>query len=314
MAWIQSQQEIARNPKTKRAARALGISLPQLVGHLHILWHWCLDFAPDGDLSEFDAAEIAEAAMWETKPHPFIDALLQNGFLEETEAPGYVIADWFEIGGKVIDQKRAAVERAQRSRDAARNVPDNGEKPNKLAARSVRATSANVAQQSREEESREEESREDEESTRENDLAAGAIEIDSSSSSSSDLISQIVNSEGVIAAMCDVCGLNPQDISRAQFQGMERSRGVLRSAVETEMARGDPSPLRLKIWLADEIRARFADGVWEKATPPYLGQISQSWQRQGMILSKNNGAGPQAGKETTREQLRQRLEKNRAGA
>lgn len=311
MAWIQSQQEIARNPRTKRAARALGISLPQIVGHLHILWHWCLDFAPDGDLSEFDKEEIAEAAMWEDVPGDFLEALLCNGFLEETEAPGYVVADWFDIGGKVVEQKRAAVERAQRSRDAMRNVTDESEKVPKPVARNVRATSANVAQQRRGEKSREEESREEEELTRETNSNDDATESDSSPSS--DSISQIVSSEEVIAAMCEVAGLNPREISRAQFEGMERSRVILRQAVEAELARGDPSLDEIKAWLVAEIAERFATDVWEKNTPPHLGQIGQSWERQRMILSKKNGAGPSTGKETTRGKLHEKLGRRRGG-
>jgi len=40
--YIQSHEEIATHPKTRRLARALGISLPTVIGHLHLLWWWCL--------------------------------------------------------------------------------------------------------------------------------------------------------------------------------------------------------------------------------------------------------------------------------
>jgi len=45
MAWIESNQELARHPKAKKAARMLGISVPAVVGHLHFLWWWCLEYA-----------------------------------------------------------------------------------------------------------------------------------------------------------------------------------------------------------------------------------------------------------------------------
>ncbi|GIM48438.1 hypothetical protein DNHGIG_39870 [Collibacillus ludicampi] len=52
MAWLKSHQEIARHPKTKRLAKALDISLPTAIGHLHLLWWWAMDFAKNGDLSK----------------------------------------------------------------------------------------------------------------------------------------------------------------------------------------------------------------------------------------------------------------------
>lgn len=38
MAWIESNQQLARHPKVKKAARTLEISVPTVVGHLHFLW------------------------------------------------------------------------------------------------------------------------------------------------------------------------------------------------------------------------------------------------------------------------------------
>lgn len=52
MAWLRSHQELARHPKVKRLSRQLNISLPQAIGHLHLLWWWCMDYAQDGDLTE----------------------------------------------------------------------------------------------------------------------------------------------------------------------------------------------------------------------------------------------------------------------
>lgn len=65
MAWIESHQELWRHPKTKKLARLLQISIPTAVGHLHGLWYWAMDFAQDGDLSSYDAEDIADAVMWE---------------------------------------------------------------------------------------------------------------------------------------------------------------------------------------------------------------------------------------------------------
>ena len=91
MAWIESNQELARHPKAIKAARVLGISVPALVGHLHFLWWWCLEYAQNGDLSRFDVSDIADAAGWEGDAGKFVMALINCGpgdsigFLEQTD-------------------------------------------------------------------------------------------------------------------------------------------------------------------------------------------------------------------------------------
>lgn len=81
MAWIESHQQLGRHPKTKAAARGLGISRVQLVGHLHYLWWWALDFAEDGDLSKVAPEDIAEEAMWDGDANQFMHVLQEAGFL-----------------------------------------------------------------------------------------------------------------------------------------------------------------------------------------------------------------------------------------
>lgn len=117
MAWIPSHQEIGDHPKTLRFARRLGVSIPTAVGHLHLLWHWTLTHAPDGDLSKFDAEDIAIGAKWEGDPDPFVDALVSCG---PGTAAGFMGADrqlhdWSEHGGRygrrVAAAKKAAAAR-----------------------------------------------------------------------------------------------------------------------------------------------------------------------------------------------------------
>jgi hypothetical protein len=43
MAWIKSHEELAQHAKTKKAARMLGIGIPQLIGHLNLLWWWTMN-------------------------------------------------------------------------------------------------------------------------------------------------------------------------------------------------------------------------------------------------------------------------------
>lgn len=127
MAWIESHQSLGRHPKTKAAARVLGISRVQLVGHLQYLWWWALDFAEDGDLSGIDPEDIAEEAMWEGDPDAFIAGLVQTGFLTETMH----INDWDDYTGRLIAQRESNRQRQRRHREkrqqpepAANTSPD----------------------------------------------------------------------------------------------------------------------------------------------------------------------------------------------
>ena len=122
MSYVESHQEIASHPKTKRAARRLGISIPTLVGHLHILWHWALDYAPDGELVDFDPEDIADGAMWDGDPEQFIEALIdcgpgdRAGFIERENGRLW-LHDWDDYGGKLLEKKRRD---ADRKRDVRR--------------------------------------------------------------------------------------------------------------------------------------------------------------------------------------------------
>jgi len=122
MAWIESNQELARHPKAKKAARMLGISVPAVVGHLHFLWWWCLEYAQDGDLSQFDDSDIADAAGWEGEAKPFIQALIDCGpgesfgFLEQSEDGGILIHDWMDYAGRLIEKRQANTKRMRNAR------------------------------------------------------------------------------------------------------------------------------------------------------------------------------------------------------
>jgi len=129
MAWIRSDVSLPMHPKTKRLARLLDIPVVQVIGHLHALWYWCYEYAPDGDLSHFDVADIAEAAMWEGDAETFINALLEcgpgdkAGFLERDPEGRLRVHDWEEYAGKLIEQRERARERAKRWREQqARNA------------------------------------------------------------------------------------------------------------------------------------------------------------------------------------------------
>jgi len=113
MAYLPSHQELASHPKTRKAARKLGVSVPTMIGHLHLLWWWALDHALDGDLGKYDAEDLADASMWEGDPETFAKALRECG---SAGGEGFLHADgklhdWEEYGGKYgkrVDASRKA--------------------------------------------------------------------------------------------------------------------------------------------------------------------------------------------------------------
>ena len=127
MAWIESHQSLKDHPKTKRAARKLGIGVPALIGHLHCLWWWALEYAPDGNLAGFDAEDIAEAALWDGEPARFVTALMECGpgdhvgFLDTDEDGNLLVHDWQDYAGKLIERRRsdAARKRGERVSEGA---------------------------------------------------------------------------------------------------------------------------------------------------------------------------------------------------
>ncbi|MDP2948893.1 MAG: hypothetical protein Q8P22_05080 [Chloroflexota bacterium] len=128
MAWIESHQNLQRHPKTLRAAAKLGVPVPTLIGHLHCLWWWCLDFAEDGDLTGFDHAEIAQAAMWDDDATAFVNALLQCG---QANRPGFLemntghllIHDWSDYTGRLIERRKADAARKRAVRRTSAHRP-----------------------------------------------------------------------------------------------------------------------------------------------------------------------------------------------
>lgn len=149
MAWIESHQSLKEHPKTKRFMRALGISLPAAIGHLHLMWWYCLDYAPDGDLSfdKFSVEDIADMAQWAGDALTFVDALRQSGFLEQ-DGESLLIHDWSDYAGKLIDRRERNAQ-AMRERRAAQEKPTKKNVRNTSRTRddTCKATVPNTTQQ-----------------------------------------------------------------------------------------------------------------------------------------------------------------------
>jgi hypothetical protein len=103
MMYIPSHAALGNHPKLRRLARTLAVSRPAAVGHLHYLWWWSQEYAPDGDLSyqRYTAEDIADAAMWEGDAYTFVDALKTSGFVDDEDGR-LLLHDWAEYGGKIV--------------------------------------------------------------------------------------------------------------------------------------------------------------------------------------------------------------------
>ncbi len=111
MAWIELHQTLPTHRKILKLKRLLKIKTPQAVGHVVMLWLWSIDNAPDGDLSQIDAADIAEVCGWpEKKAAKFVSAMQEVGLIDEDMG----LHDWGEYAGRLVGQRE---ERREKERE-----------------------------------------------------------------------------------------------------------------------------------------------------------------------------------------------------
>lgn len=224
--YIPSHQELGNHPKLRRLARTLAISRPAAVGHLHYLWWWSQNYAPDGDLSfeRYTAEDIADAAMWDGDAYTFVDALKTSGFLDDEDGR-LILHDWQEYGGKVV--KDMAKDR-ERKRGKG-NPPTSDEPPQ--SSESVPNTSTGVPPEfhrnSGVDKIREEERREEKRETRERAPAAPptpAVEAVAS-------IAEVTDDQphAMVAMLCDE---NGKVIDAMAPTWVSQQRGIAKFLIE----------------------------------------------------------------------------------
>jgi hypothetical protein len=120
--WLELHIGLRDHPKTARLRRRLGVTLPQAIGHVVMVWTWAVRYAPNGDLSRFDADVIADAAGWDDDPGQFVRAMIAAGFLDED----LTIHDWDAYAGRLVDRREANARRMREARERMR-AATNGE-------------------------------------------------------------------------------------------------------------------------------------------------------------------------------------------
>lgn len=117
MAWIKSEQALGQHPKLKLLANELKISIPQAVGHLHLLWWWAVDYAENGDITRYKEF-VPFSAQWEGEPTEFTEALIKHGWIDDDDG-NLTIHDWVEYTGALIEIRQKDAERKRQSRQRA---------------------------------------------------------------------------------------------------------------------------------------------------------------------------------------------------
>lgn len=130
MAWIESHQTLREHPKTYLLCGFLSIKKAQVIGHLHLLWWWCVDYAPEGQIKHNDQ-QIARAAEWSGDSKQFVDALVAAGFLDRSNGV-LTVHDWekfrlhydlmLQRREKQLEQTRKRVEKYRKKSEKTRNV------------------------------------------------------------------------------------------------------------------------------------------------------------------------------------------------
>lgn len=127
--WIEVHQSLPGHRKTKKLKRMLKVKEPAAVGHLVMLWLWCIDSAADGDLSQLEDEDIAEAAGWPGDPERFRTALTDAGFLDEDGK----LHDWKDYASfnDALDraEEKRANERERKRRWREKNRQESGTVP-----------------------------------------------------------------------------------------------------------------------------------------------------------------------------------------
>lgn len=125
MAWIESHQTLKDHPKIFVLTDALNISRVQAIGHLHLLWWWCVDYSPDGIVKHSDTA-IARAAEWSGESKLFVESLITAGFIDRANGV-LTIHDWMDFCGPLM--KRRLERKAGKTLMEAEQPPLLAERP-----------------------------------------------------------------------------------------------------------------------------------------------------------------------------------------
>lgn len=128
MAWIESHQALSGHPKVFRLSSSMGWEIDSTIGKLHRFWWWCLDYAPDGDLSKFNDAQIAAAMCVDLAQAGKLKLALVDACWLDRE-PYFRVHDWWDYSGRFLQVKwKHSKPKWEAVRDKYQNGSNNGSK------------------------------------------------------------------------------------------------------------------------------------------------------------------------------------------
>lgn len=143
MAWIESHQGLERHPKTLKLSSLMSWDIDQTIGKLLRLWWWCLDYAPDGNITRHSPDIVARAISLDPEVgEKLLSSLYESEFLDKTTTPGQLLVhDWLDYSATYLrDTKyRRDPEKYKAIKDLykttiARQSPDNRPKRSRKSA------------------------------------------------------------------------------------------------------------------------------------------------------------------------------------
>jgi hypothetical protein len=114
---MELHQEFRDHPKVQRLAGSLGVTRAEARGYIVGLWLWAVQYAPDGDLSKFSEAEIADACDSMKEGPVMVKALLDAGWLTRVDGT-LCIYKWDEYGIRLLRSMRERQKKSRMSRDS----------------------------------------------------------------------------------------------------------------------------------------------------------------------------------------------------
>lgn len=121
MPWIQVYSNLPGHKKLYALSKALGIKRKyETVGIIVSLWLWAAKNAPDGDITDFPVEALEDAVPGFRGLPKLYTALLDTGWLDQTEDGRIIFHDWEEYAGLLMDaldnQKKKTRERVRKYR------------------------------------------------------------------------------------------------------------------------------------------------------------------------------------------------------
>jgi len=114
--WIESHTDLREHPKVLRLCGRLSKPLPEIIGHLHLLWWWTAVYRLSGELTGLTDSEIASYSRWQGDAKVFVTALIKERWLDRKGGKTY-IHDWSCYCGKLI---KARLDRAGQKQELLR--------------------------------------------------------------------------------------------------------------------------------------------------------------------------------------------------